>query len=67
MVYGITEQGHALFMAYRDVRESCLVDEYAAIDDGTGKPNVASLSEVARQLRLLSVLYDQATRSAASF
>jgi predicted MarR family transcription regulator len=54
-------------MAYRDVREACLIDEYAAFDDGSGKPNAASLSEVARQLRLLSGLYDQAARSASGF
>ena len=65
--YGTTQRGQALCMAYRDVRESCLVDEYAAFDGGSGKPNAASLSEVARQLRLLSGLYDQAARSATSF
>jgi predicted MarR family transcription regulator len=65
--YGTTQRGQALCMAYRDVRESCLVDEYAAFDGGGGKPNAASLSEVARQLRLLSGLYDQAARSATSF
>ncbi len=65
--YGSTQQGEALCIAYRDVRESCLVDEYAAFDSCGGKPNAASLSEVARQLRLLSGLYDQAARSATSF
>ena len=65
--YGTTQQGQALCMAYRDVRESCLVDEYAAFDGGSDKPNAASLSVVARQLRLLSGLYDQAARSATSF
>ena len=65
--YGTTKQGQALCMAYRDVRESCLVDEYAAFDGGSGKPNAASLGEVARQLRLLSGLYDQAARSASGF
>ena len=65
--YGTTTQGQALCMAYRDVRESCLVDEYAAFGGGSGKPNAASLSEVALQLRLLSGLYDQAARSATSF
>jgi len=65
--YGTTQRGQALCMAYRDVRESCLVDEYAAFDGGGGKPNAASFSEVARQLRLLSGLYDQAARSATSF
>jgi len=54
-------------MSYRDVSGSCLVEEYAAFDGGSGKPNAASLSEVARQLQLLSGLYDQAARSATSF
>lgn len=45
-------------MAYRDVRESCLVDEYAAFGGGIGKPNAVSLREIARQPRLLSGLYD---------
>ena len=67
MFYGTTKQGQALYMAYRDVRESRLVDEYAAFGGGIGKPNAASLSEVARQLRLLSGLYDQAARSATTF
>ena len=65
--YGTTNKGKALCMAYRDVRESCLVDEYADFGGGTDKPNATSLSEVARQLRLLSGLYDQAARSASGF
>ena len=65
--YGTTQLGQALCMAYRDVREACLIDEYAAFDNGSGKPNAASLSEVALHLRLLSGLYDQAARSATSF
>ena len=65
--YDTTGRGEALCMAYRDIRESCLVDEYAAFDGTSGKLNAASLSDVARQLRLLSGLYDQAARSATSF
>ena len=65
--YGTTKQGQALCLAYRDVHGSCLVDEHAAFDGGSGKPNAASLREVTRQLRLLSGLYDQAARSATSF
>ena len=67
LFYGTTQKGQALCMAYRDVRESCLVDEYAAFNGRGGKSNAASLSEVARHLRLLSGLYDQAARSATSF
>jgi predicted MarR family transcription regulator len=65
--YGTNASGQALCMAYRDVRESCLVDEYAAFDGGWASANAESLTEVARQLRLLSGLYDQAARSATSF
>ena len=65
--YGTTKQGQALCMAYRDVRESCLVDEYADFGGGSGKPKAASLSEVARRLRILFGLYDQAACSATSF
>ena len=54
-------------MAYRDVRESCLVNEYAAFDAGRELANAGSLTEVARQLRLLSGFYDQAARTATSF
>ena len=50
-----------------DVCEPCLVKEYAAFDSGICKPNAASLSEVARQLRLLSGRYDQPARSANIF
>ncbi len=56
--YGTTQQGQALCTAYRDVHESCLVDEYATRDGGGDKPNAASLIEVARKLRLLSGFYD---------
>ena len=54
-------------MTYRDVRESFLVDGYVAFGGGSGNPNAASLSEVARQLKLLSGIYDQTARSATSF
>ena len=65
--YGTSARGHALCIAYRDVRESCLVDEYAAFAGGRASANAESLTEVARQLRLLSGLYNQAARSATSF
>jgi predicted MarR family transcription regulator len=53
--YDTTGRGEALCMAY------------AAFDGTSGKLNAESLSDVARQLRLLSGLYDQAARSATSF
>ena len=67
VVYGTTKQGQALSMAYRDVHESCLVDEYPAFGGGSSKPNAASLSAVARRLSLLSGLYDQTARRTTSF
>jgi predicted MarR family transcription regulator len=65
--YDTTALGKSLCVAYREVRESCLVDEYAAFDGGQRGMNAANLVEVARHLRLLSGLYDQAARSATSF
>ena len=65
--YGATQYGQALCMVYRNALDSCLVHEYAAFDVSSGKPNAASLSEVARQLRLSSGLYDEAARSVTSF
>ena len=51
-----------LCLKYRAVRESCLVDGFVDFDGGKG----AELGEVARQLRILSGLYDQAARSATN-
>ena len=60
--YATTKSGVDLCLRYREVRESCLVDSFANFDGGKG----AQLGEVARQLRLLSGLYDQAARSATN-
>ncbi len=60
--YGTTEKGLELILRYRAVREACLVDGFSAFDG----VNNAGLGEVARQLRLLSGLYDQAARSATN-
>jgi predicted MarR family transcription regulator len=54
--------GIDLCLRYRAVREACLVDGFMPFDGGSG----AELGEVARQLRLLSGLYDQAARSATN-
>jgi predicted MarR family transcription regulator len=59
VLYATTPSGVDLCLRYRAVRESCLVDGFAG---GKG----AELREVARQLRLLSGLYDQAARSATN-
>ena len=60
--YATTATGVDLCLKYRAVRESCLVDGFTDINGGKG----AELGEVARQLRLLSGLYDQAARSATN-
>ncbi len=60
--YSTTASGVDLCLKYRTVRESCLVDGFADFYSGKG----AELCEVARQLRLLSGLYDQAARSATN-
>ena len=62
VLYAITASGVDLCLKYRAVRESCLVDGFADFDAGKG----AELAEVARQLRLLSGIYDQAARSATN-
>jgi predicted MarR family transcription regulator len=60
--YATTASGVDLCLKYRAVRESCLVDGFVDFDGGKG----AELGEVARQLRILSGLYDQAARSATN-
>jgi len=62
VLYATTVSGVNLCLKYRAVRESCLVDGFADLDGGKG----GELGEVARQLRLLSGLYDQAARSATN-
>ena len=60
--YATTASGVDLCLKYRAVRESCLVDGFVDFD---GEKR-AELGEVARQLRILSGLYDQAARSATN-
>ena len=60
--YATTASGVDLCLKYRGVRESCLVDGFVDFDGG----KKAELGEVARQLRILSGLYDQAARSATN-
>ena len=60
--YATTASGVDLCLKYRAVRESCLVDGFVDFDGEKG----AELGEVARQLRILSGLYDQAARSATN-
>ena len=59
--YSTTEQGQALCEAYREVRERCLMEALA----DSGQQN-QDIGDCAQLMRLLSGLYDQASRSAAS-
>lgn len=61
VTYAATELGHQHVARYRQIRESCLIDALNA-DDALNR----DIGELARLLRLLSGIYDQAARSAAS-
>ncbi|MGI4849065.1 MAG: winged helix DNA-binding protein [Janthinobacterium lividum] len=59
VLYSTSETGRAICQRYHEIREQLLVSSLA-----NGKPG--ELSEMARVLRVLSGLYDQAARSATS-
>jgi predicted MarR family transcription regulator len=59
--FSTSDTGRALCLKYREVREQCLM---AALAD-TGQQN-KDIGDTAQLLRLLSGLYDQASRAAAS-
>jgi predicted MarR family transcription regulator len=61
VIYASTESGQAFVQRYREIRESCLIDAIK-VDDGMNR----DIGELARLLRVLSGMYDQAARSAAS-
>lgn len=61
MFYSTTDEGRSTCEAYRDVRKACLLDAAEATDR-----DYDEISRVARILRSVSGLYDQASRSAAS-
>jgi predicted MarR family transcription regulator len=61
VTYAATEAGAETVRRYRDIRESCLIDALKA-DDGLNR----EIGELARLLRMLSGVYDQAARAAAS-
>lgn len=62
MFYSITAEGVALCERYKEVRDSCLVSSFS--NNQTEKEQLASL---AKFLRNLSGLYDQASRGASSY
>ncbi|MBV8465742.1 MAG: winged helix DNA-binding protein [Burkholderiales bacterium] len=59
--FSTTDEGRALCLKYREVREQCLM---AALAD-SGHQN-KEIGDTAQLLRLLSGLYEQASRAAAS-
>ena len=61
VTYASTELGQTYVQRYREIRESCLIDALHA-DDALNK----DIGDLGRLLRVLSGVYDQAARSAAS-
>ncbi len=61
VVFSASESGKRLCERYREIRELCLSN--AVVKDGISGQ---TLSEVATALRMLSGIYDQAARAAAS-
>jgi len=61
VTYASTELGRGHVQRYREIREACLVDALKA-DDGLNR----DIGELGRLLRVLSGVYDQAARAAAS-
>ena len=61
VTYASTDTGRENVERYRAIRESCLINALNA-DDALNR----DIGELARLLRLLSGIYDQAARSAAS-
>jgi predicted MarR family transcription regulator len=61
VTYASTEEGQAYVQRYREIRETCLIDALNA-DDALNR----DIGELARLLRVLSGVYDQAARAAAS-
>ncbi len=61
VTYSSTELGSGYVQRYREIREACLINALKA-DDALNR----DIGELARLLRILSGVYDQAARSAAS-
>ena len=61
VTYASTELGRSHVQRYREIREACLVDALKA-DEGLNR----DIGELGRLLRVLSGMYDQAARAAAS-
>ncbi|MGQ3227221.1 MAG: winged helix DNA-binding protein, partial [Hydrogenophaga sp.] len=61
VTYAPTDVGKGYVTRYREIRETCLIDALKA-DDALNH----DIGQLARLLRVLSGIYDQAARSAAS-
>jgi predicted MarR family transcription regulator len=61
VTYASTELGRGYVQRYREIREACLINALKA-DDSLNR----DIGELARLLRVLSGMYDQAARAAAS-
>ena len=61
VTYAAPPAGLAHVQRYREIRESCLIDALN-VDDAMNR----DIGELARLLRVLSGMYDQAARAAAS-
>ena len=59
--FSVTEKGREICLAYRDVREACLMPGFT----GSAEDN-ARIGELAQLLRTLSGRYDQAARAAST-
>ena len=59
--YFITDQGREAVAEYRAIREKCLTSSYRAMDQENEE-----MSRAAALLRLMSGIYDQASRAASS-
>lgn len=60
-LFGVTARGREVCLAYRDVRESCLMPGFSGNADDN-----ARIGELAALLRTLSGRYDQAARAAST-
>ena len=59
--FSVTDKGREICLAYRDVREACLMPGFT----GSAEDN-ARIGELAQLLRTLSGRYDQAARAAST-
>jgi predicted MarR family transcription regulator len=65
-LWQVTEEGALACRRYREVREACLLEAFAAFAGAPRDALNAEVGKAADLLRALSGLYDQAARSAAS-